>query len=324
MQLHRVPGALEAAHPAHVNHTGDLWGAWNVDPQLLVPLGLAALWYARGLSRWPERSREHPRWRTALFYAGLLTLLLAIESPLDAAAEHHLTFHMVQHELLLLIAPPLILLGAPTTPLLRGLPRELRIGVVGGLARRRAVRRGWGVLTHPLLAGGLFTSVLWLWHLAPGWYEAALTSEWIHELQHASFVAAGFLVWWNLIDPAPLRARLGHLPRILFLLAVGVPKHILGALLTFAPEPFYGYYEGRQLIDISLATDQQIGGLIMWAPSQLFMLGIAAAIFAVWYGKSGQGRPDEPPAAADGARTSLPAPAARAPAGSRHRGGASG
>ncbi|MCY4639563.1 MAG: cytochrome c oxidase assembly protein [Chloroflexi bacterium] len=297
MQLHLVPGAIEAAHPAHVNHTGDLWGAWNVDPQLLVPLALAAVWYARGLSRWPERSREHPRWRSALFYAGLLVLLLAIESPLDAAAEHHLTFHMVQHELLVLIAPSLILLGAPTTPLLRGLPRELRLGVVGGLARRRAVRRGGRLLTHPLLAGGLFTAVLWLWHLAPGWYEAALTSEWIHELQHASFVAVGFLVWWNLVDPAPLRARLGYLPRILFLLAIGVPKHILGALLTFASDPFYDYYEGRQLLDISLATDQQIGGLIMWAPSQLLMLGVAAVIFAVWYGKSGQGQPDEPPAA---------------------------
>lgn len=298
MQLHLAPRALELLHPAHVNHAGDLWGAWNVDPQLLVPLALGAVWYARGLSRWPERSREHPRWRTALFYSGLLVLLLAIESPLDAAAEHHLTFHMVQHELLILIAPALILLGAPTTPLLRGLPRELRLGVVGRLARRHAVRSGWRVATHPVLAGGLFTSVLWLWHLAPGWYEAALTNEWIHELQHASFAAVGLLVWWNLIDPAPLRARLGYLPRILFLLAIGVPKHILGALLTFASDPFYEYYEGRQLIDISLATDQQIAGLIMWAPSQLLMLGVAAVIFAVWYEKSGQSQPDEPTAGA--------------------------
>ena len=77
-----------------------------------------------------------------------------------------------------------------------------------------------------------------------------------------------------------------------------MPKHILGALLTFASDPFYEYYEGRQLIDISLATDQQIAGLIMWAPSQLLMLGVAAVIFAVWYEKSGQSQPDEPTAGA--------------------------
>ncbi len=299
MQIDAVTRILEVAAPAHVGHEGDVWSSWSVDPQLLLLLALAAVWYARGLSRWPERSRAHPRWRTASFYLGLLVLVLALESPLDAAAERHLLFHMVQHELLVLIAPPLILLGAPTTPLLRGLPRGLRLGVVRPLARRHAVRVGWRSLTHPVFAGGAFTATLWLWHLAPGWYEAALNDRWLHEFQHFSFVTVALLVWWNLIDPAPMRARLGYMPRILFLLAVGLPKNLLGAFLTFASDPFYESYEGRQLIDISLVTDQQIAGLLMWAPSQMLMLGVAAIIFAVWYEKSGQGRADELPPAAE-------------------------
>jgi len=299
VQIDAAARVLEVAAPGHVGHQDDVWSSWNADPQLLLPLALAAAWYARGLSRWPERSRAHPWWRTASFYLGVLVLLLALESPLDAAAAHHLTFHMVQHELLVLIAPPLILLGAPTTPLLRGLPRGLRLGVVRPLARRHAVRVGWRALTHPLVAGGAFTATLWLWHLAPGWYEAALRNQWLHELQHFSFAAVAILVWWNLIDPAPLRARLGYMPRILFLLAIGLPKHLLGAFLTFAADPFYEIYEGRQLIDISLVTDQQIAGLLMWAPSQMLMLGVAAIIFAVWYDKSGQGRADELPSDAE-------------------------
>ena len=293
MQITTATQVLEIAIPAHVSHESDVWNSWNADPQLLLPLALAAICYARGLSRWPERSRGHPWWRTTTFYLGLLLLVLTLESPLDAAAEHHLTFHMIQHELLVLIAPPLILIGAPTTPLLRGLPRVLRLSVVRPLARCNAVRIGWRSFTHPVFAWGFFTGTLWLWHLAPGWYEAALTDRWIHELQHFSFATAALLVWWNLIDPAPLSARLGYLPRILFLIAISIPKHLLGAFLTFASEPFYKTYEGRQLLDMSLATDQQIAGLLMWAPSQILMLGVIAIIFAVWYDKSGRGPANE-------------------------------
>lgn len=295
MQIDAAARILQVVAPAHVAHEGNVWTSWNVDPQLLLPLALAAVWYARGLSRWPERSRPHPRWRTASFYLGLLVLTLALESPLDAAAERHLMFHMVQHELLVLFVPPLILLGAPTTPLLRGLPRGLRLGVVRPLVRRHAVRLGWRALTHPVFAGGAFTATLWLWHLAPGWYEAALNDPWLHELQHVSFATVALLVWWNIIDPAPLRARLDYMPRILFLLAVGLPKNLLGAFLTLAADPFYEIYEGHQIIDITLVTDQQIAGLLMWAPSQMLLLGVAAIIFAVWYDKSGQGGPDELP-----------------------------
>ena len=221
------PELLEALPIAHdlIGDEKGIWEAWNFDPEFIIPIVLLGVVYANGLRRWTDRTRAHPWWRTALYYSGLLVLLLSVESPLDRLGEHHFSMHMIQHEMVVMAAAPLLLLGAPTTPMLRGMPRWLRLGVVRRLAKRDEVRWTYRQVTHPLLAVVVISATFWLWHLGPGWYDAALEDDVIHDLQHFNFWIAGVLLWWNIVDPKPLQSRLAYIPRMLYVFAAGVPKH---------------------------------------------------------------------------------------------------
>lgn len=288
----RLIEALPIAHD--VIDEGPVWQAWNFDPEFIVPIVLAGLMYANGLRRWQDRTRAHPWWRVAFYYSGLLVLLLAIESPIDRLGEHHFSMHMIQHELVIMGAVPLILLGAPTTPMLRGMPRWLRLGVVRRLARRDEVRAAYRGVTHPAFAVAVLAAVFWLWHLGPGWYDAALEDDLLHDLQHVTFTLAGVLLWWNIIDPKPLRSRLDYIPRVLYIFAAGVPKHFLGALLTFAEEPLYdAYLAVDPILSLERLEDQQLGGLIMWVPSVMMHLVTMGIVFAIWAQKSEQRQREE-------------------------------
>jgi len=259
------------------------WQAWSFDPTLLVPALLVGWFYLRGLRRWEGRTREHPWWRTALFYAGLGTYVLAMESPVDRLGVHHFSMHMIQHELVMTYAVPMMLLGAPTTPLLRGIPGWLQQGVVRPLAGRTAFRLLYRGLTHPAVAIFCMTTVVWAWHLVPGWWEASLNDQVVHDVQHVSFTIVSMLFWWNVIDPKPLHSRIAHLPRVLYIFGGSLPKHILAAMVTFAPQPFYPTYEAaRRVLPLDPATDQQLAGLIMWVPSEATTLFAMAIVFFMW------------------------------------------
>jgi cytochrome c oxidase assembly factor CtaG len=252
---------------------------------MLVPVLLAGAWYAMGLRRWPERSREHPHWRTALYYGGLLIIVLAVNSPLHILSERHFSMHMVQHMLLVMAGVPLVLLGAPTTPVLRGMPRWLRLHVVRPLSGDPLVRAAFRWLVHPLVALTTFTVALWAWHLAPGWYETATTDEAVHRLQHMTFVLTAFLFWWCVIDPAPLHSSMGYLLRMVYLVAQGTAQSILAAFITLAGRPLYEHYvHVTPIMPISPLSDQQLGGLIMWvAPGSMVNLAAIGVVFGVWY-----------------------------------------
>lgn len=259
------------------------WQAWDFDLTILIPVAIAALFYLDGLLRWRDRSRLHSRWRTASYFSGLLLLVLALESPLDYLAEHHFTFHMVQHEVLMMLAVPLILIGAPTTPSLLGMPRWLRMGVVRRVVGQGLARALFRFVTHPLVAVIVLTVLMYAWHLAPGWYDAALRNEWIHALQHGSFILAALLFWWNVIDPMPLKARMSYPLRMVYLLVGSTPKHFLAALIAFGDDPLYdAYAEVEPIIEMSLLTDQALGGMLMWAPSQMMHLAGIGIIFFIW------------------------------------------
>src|SRR5688572_9390000 len=132
---------LESHLVLHVDqHSGPWYEAWNFDLGVAIPAVVLVLLYARGLDRWVERTRPHPPWRSAAFFGGVALAVLTVESPLDVLGERHFTFHMIQHELLMMVAMPLILLGAPTTPILLGLPRAIRRGVVAPVARTSGAR----------------------------------------------------------------------------------------------------------------------------------------------------------------------------------------
>lgn len=283
-----IPSLLPTAPtlPAHdVISEGPWWLAWNFDPQLLIPIALLAFFYMRGLRRWPERSREHSRWRTASYLGGLLLATLLYESPLDRLGEHHFSLHMVQHSIAMMIVPPLILLGAPTTPMLRGLPRGFRNHVVTPALNNRVVQAAWGFLTHPIIAIVLFTVTTWAWHLMPGWYDRALNDDFLHDIQHVSFILIGIIFWWNIIDPAPRRSRVPIGFRIVYFYGAMVPKHFLAAMITFADSVFYPTYERVHLfLPGTPLQDQQLAGLLLWIPFGEFInLTTAGIIFAIWW-----------------------------------------
>ncbi|MEE8337491.1 MAG: cytochrome c oxidase assembly protein [Dehalococcoidia bacterium] len=306
-----VARLLSDAMPVHGEPATEApwWQVWSIDPEVLIPVALAAFFYLNGLTRWRERSRLHSRWRTASYCGGLAVLLLALESPIDYLGEHHFAFHMVQHELIVMLAVPLILLGAPTTPSLLGLPRVLRMGVVRRLLGARAVRGLYRFATRPLVAGGLLIVTLYLWHLAPGWYDAALESELLHGVEHLSYIALGVLFWWVVIDPKPLRSRLGYPLRMVYLLVASTPKHFLGALIAFAGDPLYeAYRTAEPVFALSIGDDQAIAGLIMWALSQMMFLVVIAIVFFIWAQRSERAQREQ-----DDERTRLAAAEADAP-----------
>ena len=280
---------LEATGVGHEGvHAGQsVWERWNFDPELVFPVLLLTGLYVRGLWVWRNRTRQHPTWRTVCYLLGMLGLLAAIESPLDAVAEHHFSMHMIQHEILMMWVAPLILLGAPTTPVLRGIPRGIRRRFVRPVVRRREAYVLYRIVTHPVVALGAFTAVLGVWHFAPGWYDAAISDDFVHDVQHMSFTLVGVLIWWNVIDPKPLRSRLGYVGRMGFLVVASTPKSFFGAIIVFAEEPLYEFwFRVEPLLALTPLEDQELGGLLMWVPSQMMFLLAIGVVFGVWAQKS--------------------------------------
>jgi putative membrane protein len=237
-----------------------------------------------GASRTRVAGRAWPLWRTALFLLGIAAIVAALASPIDTLAHELFSVHMVQHMLLVTVGAPLLLLGAPVRPLLRGLPLALRRSVVRPLARSRAVRAVAHLLRHPLIAGGLYVGGLYAWHV-PLLYDAALADPVVHVVEHVWFLTTALLFWSVVIDPVPFRATLPYAARIFYLLLAGAGQNtILGGLLSFSTRLLYGSYANGQpeRYGIDAVTDQRIGGAIMWVPGDLIFLGAASAAFFLW------------------------------------------
>ena len=244
---------------------------------ITVVLGvvLAAFVYARG-----ARSRRWPAWRSALFFAGCAAVLASLASPIDSLAHELFSVHMVQHMLLTVVGAPLLWLGQPVRPLLRGLPRAVRSGVVRPLARSRWLRLAGRALRHPLVAAVLYVAGLYAWHV-PRLYDAALAEPLLHSVEHLYFLGSALLFWSLIIDPEPFRSALPYPLRIVYLLLSGALQNtILGGLLSFSSRPLYPYYAGRpEALGIDGLTDQRFGGAAMWVPGDLIFLAAASLCF---------------------------------------------
>ena len=229
--------------------------------------------------------RPWPIWRTTLFLSGLAALLIALGPPLDGFAAISFAMHMVQHMLLTVVAAPLLILGAPVSPLLRGLPRVVRAAVVRPLARAQAMRSTVGFLRHPLVAGALYVGGLYAWHL-PLLYDAALADAGVHIGEHAWFFFTALLFWSVVIDPVPFRASLGYGIRLPYLLIAGAAQNtVLGGILSFTSRTLYAGY--ANVVDTTgfgfdRLTDQRVGGAIMWVVGDLIFLAAASASFFLW------------------------------------------
>jgi putative membrane protein len=219
------------------------------------------------------RSRQE-KWRAASFYAGLLVILGALASPIDSLSEKLFWVHMSQHVMLLSIAAPLSVLGAPWMSIWRPLPLGLRRTVAKTIARAPwcAPLRALRVLARPVPAWIAFSVDLVLWHI-PYFYDAAVANRAIHDLEHSTFLAFGILLWAQVIDSPPLRARLSQIHRVYYIVAASVVGWIIALVLVFATSPLYPRYAhlAHRPGGISALTDQQLAGGIMLVPGSLAM-----------------------------------------------------
>jgi putative membrane protein len=254
----------------------DLLVEW-VGPATVLAAG--GLIYTAGWRRYrPRLPGRFTGSHLAVFLSGLACLAVAIASPLEEAADRLLSAHMVQHILLLTVAPALLLLGEPLLPLLRGLPYVVRRSLVAPLLRRRSLRAAAHALVHPLAALLLSSVIFWSWHL-PALYQLALRVPALHLVEHASFFAAGFVFWYPVVRPWPGRPRWPSGAMIPYLLAADVQNTLLAAVLTFSDRVLYPFYEFHsRAMEAAALDDQVLAGVIMWVPMSLAYLVPAAVL----------------------------------------------
>jgi putative membrane protein len=240
-----------------------LWRHWQPTWGVDIEAALVASLYLLGVRRlrapWPKR-------RTAAFLGGVACVVVALGSGIGAFDDRMLSDHMVQHVILLELAPLLALAGRPGLLVLRSAPRAGRPAVADGFARLRP-------LTHPLGCLTIFSVVVLATHL-PAFYEATLRSPVLHQLEHGLYLVAGMLMWWPVLDADPMpRRRLDGFARLVYVIAAMLPMTLLGAYLDRAPGLVYaGYGPPARTLGISAIVDQQQAGAIMWVLGSTLMI----------------------------------------------------
>jgi putative membrane protein len=253
--------------------------SWSNPLGLDLALCLAVLVYARGAFRlcsvFPNLISL---WRLAAFFFGIIFVWIATGSPLNAFDDVSLTVHMLQHLLLMSIAPPLILLGAPQLPLLHGLPRFFARGVVSPILRWSSVKRLGNLIANPAFGWLAAAIALIGWHI-PAIFELALRRNWLHEVEHASFLGAGLLFWWPVIQPWPSVARWPRWSIPLYLFCATLPCDALSAFLVFCDRVVYSsYLSAPRFFPWSALEDQQCAAALMWVSVTILLLAPAIVV----------------------------------------------
>ncbi|MBW3632209.1 MAG: cytochrome c oxidase assembly protein, partial [Chloroflexi bacterium] len=244
-----------------------------VVPAALYVRGTAKIWHRAGVGRGVRR------YQAAAFLAGSIVLGVALLSPLDAMSAELFSAHMVQHIVLILVAAPLLVMGAPLAPILWAFPGDWRLRF-GRLRQMAFIRATGSLLAHPLVVGLVGTGALWLWH-TPSLYEAALRTEAFHAAEHVSFLAAALVFWWVVF---PSGRRQGHHGAAFLLIFVTMLQSgALGALITFARSPWYAVHADTVAAwGLTPLEDQQLAGVIMWVPMGTVYLVAALWLVATW------------------------------------------
>lgn len=275
LPLYAHAGAPPAPH--------DLWERWQMAWSLLLALLLTVGLYQRGVRTVWQRAgvgRGVSRRQVGYFSAGMVVLAIALLSPIDTISSALFFVHMIQHVLLIDVAALLLILGTPPALPLWCLPLSWRRDVVQWWHRQRSLRWIVGVLAHPLVIWAGFGVTLWLWH-APLLYQAALRNEWIHRLEHGTFLGTALLFWWLIIWRQHSRLRTEQ--ALLLLFTTALHSGLLGALLTFASRPLYtDYLMTAPLWGVNALTDQQLAGTVMWIPVGFVYLGTIVVIMQQW------------------------------------------
>ena len=270
------------AHGGQPHNWHDLAWAWSFEPIVSVSLALTAVLFVIGLWRlWRESTRRKSirTWEALCFLGGWVALFVALVSPLHAWGRVLFSAHMSQHEVLMLVAAPLLVLGRPLIAFLWALPVEWS-RTLGNVAKLRWINRTWTTLTIPLVAWLVHAIALWIWHI-PLLFDAVLHNEAVHTAQHLSFLISALLFWWALIHGP--QGAMGYGAAVLYLFTTSIHSGLLGALITVATSVWYPSYVGlTSSWGLTPLEDQQLGGLIMWIPANLVYVIAGIALFAGW------------------------------------------
>ena len=245
---------------------------WSLHPTVIIGTALLGALYFWGIGPWRRRHGHPPApaWRIALFVAGLLVILVSLNGPIHDLSDYYLfSIHMVQHLLLTLVLPPLLIAGLPGW-------------LADALAGPRWARAIGRVLTHPLVAGAIFTVTLTVWHLVP-MYDLMMRNHELHVATHLMFMVAAVIMWWPALSASTALPALKYGQRALYLFLVSIPMQLVAAIITFADDVLYEWYAvAPRTWGLSPNEDQQLGGLLMWVPGNMYMLAAIAAVFYVW------------------------------------------
>jgi len=266
-------------------------------PWVLYTVVVSALWYWRG-SRRPSlrvvgtkvRRRVVP-WRGLCFAAGLATLLVALDSPVERLADNWFWAHMLQHVLLMLVAAPLLVLGAPWLPFWRPLPLEFRRRLARSVVKSSSfawLRRAAHLVASPLGAWLLFDVNLAVWHV-PALYDLTLRNNGVHYGEHISFVLLGLLFWSQVLDSPPFHPRLSPFARVIYTSAGSAASWMLAIILTFAATPLYPAQSAGHHGGLSALTDQQLAAGIMLGPGSIPYAIIVFYWLYIWLGADDSG-----------------------------------
>jgi putative membrane protein len=263
-----LPAAAEPPHSA----------GWSWEPGVAGPIGLVAVLFFVGLAR-TRRRAQVPWARVLSFCAGWLALVIALNSPIHALAEQVFWMHMIQHELLMVVAAPLLVAAQPLTIMLWAMPLRWRQGLAS-FFKLPALAASWWLLSSPLVAWLLHAAALWLWHV-PSLFSAALEMESVHALQHFCFLGSALLFWWTLLQGR--HGRMGYGAALIYVFTTAAHNSALSALLVFSTRPWYPHYVSISGgAPFTALEDQQLGGLIMWIPAGTLLFIIALALLAGW------------------------------------------
>jgi putative membrane protein len=247
------------------------WG-WALHPSVLLGTGLLGALYFYGIGPWRRRRglAPVPRWRVASFCGALGVLLVSLNGPMHDLSDYYLfSVHMLQHLLLTLVFPPLLLLGTPGW-------------LLEPVLRPPAVRRIARVLTHPVAAAVIYSLTIAVWHLAP-YYDLMMRNHDVHIATHLMFMVTATLLWWPVVSPVPELPRLGYGLGMLYLFLVGIPMQIVAALITLSDDVLYPWYSAApRTWGLTPLADQQFGGLLMWVPANLYLFFAIGVLFFLW------------------------------------------
>ena len=264
-----------------------LLNAWVPEATTAIPLAIATCWYALGVWRLirEDRPAAISRDRVLAFVAGIIVLLIALQSPIDAVSADLFSVHMSQHLLLMLAAPPLLVWSDAPIMFLHALPRRSR-KVVARIWTGGKLNGVVRLLMHPLVVWMAFCGAFVFWH-APRPYQWALDHNGVHILEHLSFFVTS-LAFWSLVLPARGRGRrLQHGPALLLIVSTAILSGLPGALMIFSPRSLYpGHAAGAMKWGTTLMEDQQLAGLIMWIPAGAAYLAAAILVFLEWLNES--------------------------------------